>query len=83
MKIRIEGCTQEALGEHSDYLTVGKEYEVLERPGGSILRILDDNGARVSALFCNPDYGCAHLPEGAAWAKVEWPSNAQSAVTRM
>lgn len=73
MKIRIEGCTAEALAEHSDYLTLGKVYEAQLNSNGHWTTRCDE-GLKIS-IRVNPktfkEMGCAHLPTGAKWVVVE------------
>lgn len=67
MKIRIEGCTQKELAEHSSYLSLEREYEA-EPHGRNSWDIMDDTGDRINVL--SPRLGCAHLPCGAKWVEV-------------
>lgn len=71
MRIKIEGCTAEALKEESSYLTLGKEYEVVKDcyEDGELLEIIDDDGDTVAALVVSA-VTCAHLPYGAKWVTV-------------
>lgn len=67
MKVQIEGCTQEALSECSNYLTLGKEYTVISDHEDFCYVLEDDTGEKI---VCGKRI-CAHLPDGAQWVKVE------------
>lgn len=68
MKIRIEGCTAEVLAECSEYLSIDKEYDVLNpEPDECVYVIVDDFD---DEIVCGKRH-CAHLPLGAEWEVVE------------
>lgn len=71
MRIKIEGCTAEALKDESPYLTLGKEYEVVKDyySDGELLDIVDDEGDTITALR-KAERRCAFLPHGASWVTV-------------
>lgn len=73
MRIKIEGCTAEALNDYCSYLTLSKEYEVVRDcyADGELLEIIDDDGDTVAALMSHPEVTCAHLPSGAKWVMAE------------
>lgn len=72
MRIKIEGCTAEALEEEVSYLTLGKEYEVVKdhQGDGELLSFVDDEGDTITALR-KTGCRCAFLPRGAEWVVVE------------
>lgn len=69
MRIKIEGCTAEALKEEAPYLTLGKEYEVVKDHygDGELLAIVDDEGDTLTVLR-KVGCRCAFLPRGSEWA---------------
>lgn len=69
MKIRIEGCTQQELSEHSGYLTVGKDYEV-DRRDEALCYIVGEGDLEVVAIVNHPVFSCPHLPQSAKWVEV-------------
>lgn len=74
MKIRIEGCTQEALDlKHAGHpvgLTVGKHYLVdLAIPGAYWTK--NDDGDKIYVQSTERGLQCAFLPTGATWVVVE------------
>jgi len=58
VKTDYEGC---------EYITAGKEYEVVDTGAGSNLGIDDDNG---HTIIIRPE-GCAHLNSLGTWEVLE------------
>lgn len=70
MKIRVEGCTAEQLADHSKYLSLANEYEVIRSPSKVVVHFVSDHGTEVHAMLDSP-FQCPHLPKGAKWVEVK------------